>query len=89
MLLVLVALWVSMASGAREINLVTFLDCSANASSLEEVGQCDFLAHLGAEVARDVINADPNMRNITFHPVEIQAEIGSEVCIITGCRAIF
>ena len=58
--------------------MITFFDC-LNSNSAEKLEKCDFLAQLGAEVARDTINVDPSRKNVTFYPVEIQSSISTEV----------
>ena len=63
---------------AEDINLITFFDCF-NSTTVEKMEKCDFLAQLGAEVARDTINIDPSRKNVTFYPVEIQSSISTEV----------
>lgn len=68
-------------AGAEGVHLITFLDCSADMTGerLEELEQCDVLALVATEVAREVINSDPNKRSVTFYPVEIRSTVSSEV----------
>ena len=66
----------------KEVNLITFFDCSAedNLTTLEEVERCDLFAYVGAQVARDRLNADPHVPvNVTLHQVKIDSSNSHEV----------
>lgn len=67
-------------STSREVNLITFFDCSVedNLTTLEEVEQCDLFAYVGAEVAKDRLNAKKSI-NLTLYQVKINSMEGSEV----------
>ena len=64
---------------ARNISFITFFDCG-NMTTIEDIEDCDVLAYLGAQVAKDAINIDlESKNNLEFHQVEIKSRISSEV----------
>ena len=64
---------------AKNVSFITFFDCN-DMTTLEDIEECDILAYVGAQLAKDIINADPNGTNyLDFHQVEIKSRSSGEV----------
>ena len=67
-------------SGAREINIATFFNCTTGQESLRVLQErCDVFAYAAAELAREVINDEVNNNNnntrpeVNFYPVQFKS----------------
>ncbi len=66
---------------AKNISFITYFDCG-NMTTIGDIEDCDVLAYLGAQVAKDAINSDLESKNyLDFEQVEIRSRISSEVSL--------
>ena len=83
-------------SGAREINIATFFNCTTGQESLRVLQErCDVFAYAAAELAREVINDEVNNNNntrpeVNFYPVQLKSSVhSSQVCgVVTDCTVL-
>ena len=78
-------------SGAREINIATFFNCTTGQESLNVLQEsCDVFAYAAAELAREVINDEVNNNNntrpeVNFYPVQLKSSVHSSQVSVYVC----
>lgn len=67
---------------ASNISFIAYFDCLANdtLSTIQDVENCDVLAYVGAQVAKDVINSDKTgINSLEFNEVKLTSLTASGV----------
>lgn len=67
---------------ASNISFIAYFDCleNDNLTTIQDVENCDVLAYVGAQIAKDVINSDENSVNyLEFNEVKLTSLTASGV----------